>query len=443
MDDTTRPSDRTTARFAIDIGSTIVKVARIGPSGEICSQQFHPRDFTAGIASQVGSLLAATGADIETDDILISSSANGGLRVGILCLSKEYSGSAVRNQVLLAGANPVFVDSFDEEPSAHGMVDLLIIAGGVDCPDAAPLRTHLERFDPARYRFRTLVYCGNRFESAALLDRFADAIVIANPLATSLAGNQPSVFEAVRRAYLDDLIFKEGVSELPERLRRGVRPTPEVANRGFQQAIANQSSVVVFSPCLLLDIGGATTDLHYTTEIVRDDSPERPLTGTSVGRHVFTDLGIFASRDSLIMQLRAHPRLYEFLAVVEGRKSPEIFRAMREDAYDPSGPLLSYGCLFLALERFASGRGPGLPMADLSKVAQVMLTGGAAQALDEEIGRKVVQLVTADAEDAPIVSVDRKYALWIEGLLCLKGLTQKELEVGNDRNAVREPEVGR
>src|SRR5204863_8342761 len=183
-----------------------------------------------------------------------------------------------------------------------------------------------------------------------------------------------SVFEAVRRAYLDDLVYKEGISELQASLSKGIRPTPEVVNRGFQRAVLNASTIPVVSPCILLDIGGATTDLHYTVEVVRDESDARPPLGSSVARYVFTDLGIVASRDTLLLQLRSHPRLYEFLATVLDENVREVYRLLREGECDLSPELLSYGCLFLALDRFASGRDTGLPTADLNRVAQIMLT---------------------------------------------------------------------
>jgi hypothetical protein len=97
------------------------------------------------------------------------------------------------------------------------------------------------------------------------------------------------------------------VSELRTNLSQGIRPTPEVVNQGFHRAILNCSTIQVVGACVLLDIGGATTDLHYTVEIVRDESDAKPLPGSSVARYVFTDLGIVASRDSLLLQLRTHP----------------------------------------------------------------------------------------------------------------------------------------
>ena len=84
-------------QIALDIGSTVVKVARLDAAGRLESQQFFPRDFEAGIARQVHSVLAKLGIDVLNDSIVGCSSANGGLRVGVLCLSKQYSGATLRN----------------------------------------------------------------------------------------------------------------------------------------------------------------------------------------------------------------------------------------------------------------------------------------------------------------------------------------------------------
>jgi hypothetical protein len=132
-------------------------------------------------------------------------------------------------------------------------------------------------------------------------------VVVANPLADTLSSRSNSVFEVLRRAYLDDLIYKEGVSELGSHLSQGIRPTPEVVSRGFQRALLKRSSLEVVGACILIDVGGATTDFHYTVEIVREDSDNRPAEGASVARYVFTDLGIVASRDSTLLQLRGDP----------------------------------------------------------------------------------------------------------------------------------------
>jgi hypothetical protein len=404
------------SRFALDIGSTVVKIARVGNDGQLQSQQFFARDFDAGIARQVGGLLAQLGIDPELEPILACSSANGGLRVGIVCLSAHFSGSTLRNQVLLAGANPVFVHDLDGAVGDPRRVDILLVGGGIDCVDAAPAAQRLARFEPSRYAFATMVFAGNRFLADDLVRRFPVTTVIANPLGETLSNRVGSVFECVRRAYLDDLVLKEGVSELPAALARSIRPTPEVASRGFLRSALNQGTFAIVGACIVLDIGGATTDLHYSVEIVSDDSPERPASGVSVARYVFTDLGVVASRDTLVAQLRNHPQLYEFLSAIRGADVRELYAALREGEHEPAGELLSYACLFIALDRFATGRGPGLPIGQLDRVAQLILTGGAAQSLDEAVVGRLLALLLAPTMPVPLVQIDRRYEIWVAGI---------------------------
>lgn len=410
------PSAPARPRYALDIGSTVVKLARLNASGVLESQQFYPRDFEAGIARQVGDLLAGLGIDVQSDAILACSSANGGLRVGIICLSKHFSGAAMRNQTLLAGANPEFVHDFEEARGDARRVDILLVGGGIDCEQPGPAEKRLRDFDPANYRYGALVYAGNRYLADEFARRFPGTTVIPNPQADTLTGRVGSVFETVRRAYLDDLVFKEGVSELPGKLGRSIRPTPEVANRGFLRAVQNQSTFTVVGACIALDIGGATTDLHYTVEVVSDSSQVRPAGGVSVARYVFTDIGIVASRDTLVAQLRGHTQLYEFLGAVLGPDVREVFASLREGEYTPSAALLSYACLFLALDRFSKGRGPGLPTGDLDKVAQIILTGGAAQTLDVAVVLRVVSLMLTPGGALPLVQVDHRYEIWVGGI---------------------------
>lgn len=413
----TTPAAAAAPRRALDIGSTVIKLAQLDGRGSLASQEFFARDFDAGIARQVRAILDQRRIDPEREPMLACSSANGGLRVGIVALSPLFSGAAARNQVLLAGANPEYVLPLDDQRGDPRRVDVLLVAGGIDEVDCGPAARLLESFDPTRYRFGTLLYAGNRHLAAGFRTRFAPAHVIDNPLGETLSSRVGSIFETIRRAYLDDLVFKEGISELPAAIGRSIRPTPEVASRGFLRSVSNQGSFTIVGACLVLDIGGATTDLHYTVECVAEDSAVKPSSGMSVARYVFTDLGIVASRDTLMLQLRAHPQLYEFLgSVLGGEQTREAYSSLREGDYQASPQLMSYACLFIALERFASGRGPGLPTGDLATVVQIILTGGAAQTLDEQVVSRMLALLLPPATPPPLVQIDRRYEIWVAGI---------------------------
>lgn len=403
-------------RLAIDIGSTVIKLASLDVDGNMVSQRFFERDFDAGIRQQLQSILKGTEDYDEGDDVLVCSSANGGLRVGILCLSRPFSGAVLRNQVLLAGANPIYLHGLDDGESSGAAVDILLIGGGIDCEDCDPLLQRLAALDLDPFRYDAVLYAGNKHAGSALAERFPDVHIVPNPLAESLTAPRDSVFRAVRDAYLADIVHKEGVRELTGLCKAGIRPTPEVVNRGFQRGVSNRSSLDLSGASVVVDIGGATTDLHYTVEIIREDSAESPQSGNSVARYVFTDLGIVASRDSAIAQMRVHSRIYEFLSVILESDVRDAYRTLREGELMPSPEMLSYGCFFLAFDRFSRGHGPGLPTGNLNKISNVILTGGAAQLLDTTRVQALLTLISGSKTATPNVRKDRHYQLWVDGI---------------------------
>ncbi len=92
-----------------------------------------------------------------------------------------------------------------------------------------------------------------------------------------------------------------------------------------------------------------------------------------------------------------------------------MYQALREGRFEPSPRLLSYTCLFLAVDRFATAVHSGFPSADLSKVAQIMLTGGAAQILDVSVASRVVDLFVGGHGD-PRILIDHCYRIWVDGM---------------------------
>ena len=104
--------------------------------------------------------------------------------MGIVCLTKRFSGAALRDQVLLAGANPVFVlRSRRADAGNPGYVDILLVGGGIDCADAAPLEQRLRQFDAGNYRYGALLFAGNRYLADLFCRRFPKTRVVPNPLA--------------------------------------------------------------------------------------------------------------------------------------------------------------------------------------------------------------------------------------------------------------------
>ena len=221
------------AQAALEVNAHAVVVSSLNGEGEYWCSDFRKRFSAVGL----NNILLYVGGNIvvgkRSQEEVIALFKGFGFdrvyhQVGIVCLTEHFSGATLRNQVLMAGADPVFVCGLDDHTGNPDYVDIVIVGGGIDCAEAAPLEQRLRRFDASKYRFSALTYAGNRYYADLFLELFPRATVIVNPLSEGRLSKSTSVFEAIRRAYLDDLIHKQGIGDLRKSLSKTIRPTPEV-----------------------------------------------------------------------------------------------------------------------------------------------------------------------------------------------------------------------
>ncbi|HVO88004.1 MAG TPA: hypothetical protein VMV45_05650, partial [Casimicrobiaceae bacterium] len=62
------------------------------------------------------------------------------------------------------------------------------------------------------------------------------------------------------------------------------------------------------------------------------------------------------------------------------------------------------------------GQGPGLPVGQIDRIAQIILTGGAAQVLDEARVQRLLAPLLPASGAPPLVQIDRRYELWVAGI---------------------------
>ena len=218
----------------------------------------------------------------------------------------------------------------------------------------------------------------------------------------------------IRNLYLDDLIDKEGISGLQRFSEVPIWPTPAVVNLAFEQIARDEMKLQFPVPCLVLDIGGATTDAHFSLELVEPDGTGRLSGFRSSNRHVFTDLGVFASRESTIQRLSANDGLLEFLGAIYGPDTSRVYMDFCEGTVDEA--LLFNACFYLALDSL-SRKDDNSPCLSISKLSSVVITGGGAQRVNAEVLSRITKLLLPATRSAGIpVFLDQNYEIWVEGM---------------------------
>jgi hypothetical protein len=408
-------------KIFVDIGSTIIKYFRLGQEGEIIDGGFFYRDYDRLVSEQITDILEKEIGWMEgRDSGRICSSANGGLAIGIVGYTELYSSSWAAKAAFNSGANVRWstdlkeVHKYDITP-----VDILVIAGGAN---KSPIKNQLfwiDEINKLGIKSDAVVFAGNCDLAEKVKSIWPSAIIADNVLGEDMSWNGQSLSHILRAAYLNDLVLSKGIAGLEKFSEVPIFPTPAVVQKAYDAILLGESSLHYPTPFVLIDIGGATTDLFYGGELVEDGVNNQPCQSTN--RYVFSYLGVSASKNQLLNHLSLHKHLGDFLRALDEKSSEQLYLALKEGCVDWVTPeFLAEACFFLALSECFSGLVGGHKIA-IGRASAVIVTGGASQICDEIRLQKLLDLFGVGHVK---VILDYDYQVWIEGMTQLN-LVQK------------------
>jgi uncharacterized protein (TIGR01319 family) len=437
-----------------DFGSTYTKVALVEPGeGRLVARAEAPttigsdlmEGYSAALTRAV-SAASAAGERIQIEEQLAASSAGGGLRVAAIGLVAELTATAARQTALNAGARVecVLTGVLDAEQLARldeAGPEIILFAGGTDGGQADLVLENARRLAPHIGGRAVVVACntGIAADVSRLLAAGGVAVEIAGNVMPSLGVISPeSARKAILGFFLGHVIGGKGLSADPEFKRMVKLPTPEAvfeATRLFASGGSEESGV---GEVMVIDVGGATTDVHSHHSLERlSPGIEGPLLASPATlRTVEGDLGLRSGAQGAFAADR------KWIASGLGIEEASIRHAVSVRADRPEwipdtaeeadlDRLLALTCAAQALRRHCGtmllSRGDGGPPslrregADLREVGLVLGTGGvfAHRGDAEEILRKAVERRAAHslAPENPRLAVDSNYVMAAAGVL--------------------------
>lgn len=305
--------------LCLDVGSTWTKGALVAPDGSLVGVAQHettPPEVLNGIAAVTASLPAAS-------SVLACSSAGGGLRLAVVGQERLVSAEAGYRVALSAGAKVVHVSAGPVSVAAlrASRPDVVLLVGGTDGGDEKVLLHNASRLARARVAV-PIVLAGNKSAQPATLELLRGRTVVATdnvlPDVGELAPEPARA--AIREVFLSHVIGGKGLSR-GSRFRRLVSTvTPDAVLSG----VATLASVVE-GAVLVVDVGGATTDVYSAVSTV-DDSPARTVALPSDRRTVEGDIGMRVSAPGVVAEAVAErllPASTE-LASVAGHRNGNV-----------------------------------------------------------------------------------------------------------------------
>ena len=388
------------SKLLIDVGSTYFKVCQT--SG--ISQYF--RDFKKDIYDDLITKCGDIFSQYKKEDIFICSSANGGLSTLIIGLTNSFSLKFAKNIAFNSGINiidTILYSKIEESKSPGELVDVVIIVSGIDGIGNVFDEKLLKYLENVQYS--NIVYVGTAQDASFLKEHLPNLVVLSNIITHKLHVNGNELKEYLTNLYQADIVGKEDIKHLYEITANQIYSTPYIVNRSLPLIDANFD---VVNPFIVVDIGGATTDIHYSRDLVRDNI----VSESGYDRLVFKKLGVYKSRETLVFAAKNNEFVYELLAylnVTEDILDEQSEKALR---------ILMQLSIFLVLYK-VSRLNPLYVTLQLELLKTIVLTGGITKVLNYEEVEAIISFFykkVMNVHAIPNIVMDYDYAIWTLGM---------------------------
>lgn len=355
-------------------------------------------DVRIGLKGAIDDLAMNLGTDkIEYDEMLATSSAAGGLKMTVHGLVFDMTARAAKEAALGAGAIIHQVTAgrlrrSDLKKIQEIKPNIILIAGGVDYGERDTAIYNAELISELGLDI-PIIYAGNIENKEEIQLIFEEAhkstrlYVVDNVYPKIDELNVEPTRKVIQDAFEDHIIHAPGMEHVRDMVNGPIIPTPGAVMECAKLLYEYIGDLIV------LDVGGATTDLHSVTkgseEIERIQVSPEPL----AKRTVEGDLGVYVNMPNIV-EVLGKDKLQEELQI-------DIDKVMSEYKAIPKNPdeikfveRLTLEAVIKAVERHAgkiryvygpSGRNTLAEGKDLSQVKYIIGTGGALTRLPNRV----------------------------------------------------------
>jgi len=386
-------------KLLIDVGSTYFKLST--PT----SIEQHLRDFNKDILDDLRHKGGKTIDGFAKENVHICSSANGGLTTLIIGITNTFSLKYATNIAFNSGINiidTVLYQNIEDYSVPSDLVDVVIIVGGINSNGdifSSDLYNYL-----AQLNYSNVVFVGNELDAPTITKNIKGVDILPNIIDNRLHIVEEHLREYLTNLYQKDIEGKEDIKNLYNITSNQIFSTPYIVNKTLP-LIGAKFSVV--NPFILLDIGGATTDIHYSKDLVDDNL----VTDNEYDRLVFKKLGVYKSRQSLIFAAKNNEFVYELLMHL--KVTENIF----EEQSPKATKILMQLAIFLVLCKISHYRSAYINL-KLLAINSIVLTGGITKVLTsneiEDIISFFYQKILNSAHK-PVTVLDTNYDIWTLG----------------------------
>lgn len=396
---TDNTAEQSQDKLLIDVGSTYFKLS----NKENIEQHF--RDFNKSILDDLTYKCGSKIECFDKKDIHICSSANGGLSTLIIGVTQSFSLKYATNIAFNSGINiidTVLFQNIEEYSVPSDLIDVVIIVGGIDSNPGNFSESLYNYLDSLTYS--NVVFVGSELDAPTIKEKIENVVVLPNIIDDRLHIVEDALKDYLTNLYQQDIEGKEDIKDLYNITDNQIFSTPYVVNKTLPFI---HTKYAVVNPFVLLDIGGATTDIHYSKDLV----DENIVTENEYDRLVFKKLGVYKSKQSLIFAAKNNEFVYELLMHL--KVTENIF----EEQSNKATKILMQLAIFLVLCKISHYKKAYVNLKLLS-VNSFVLTGGITKVLTVEEIEDIISFFykkILNSDHNPATVLDNNYDIWTLG----------------------------
>lgn len=347
--------------YCADLGSTFTKGAlfKIDKTVQVAARYDVPttrHNLEEGWRESLSGCLEKASLK-KADRLLVSSSAKGGLGIVAVGLVKELTMKAGCEAAISGGAKILASFSGSLEKSDIKSIndlspDIILFTGGTERGNREAV-LHNAHALSSMHTGMNIIYAGNsalRMEISEILKPF-DLYFAENVMPEVNVLSAASAKNTIREIFLKKIIEGKGISAIGKLASLPVMPTP-LAVYNFCRELFNRN--IFEHPFLLLDPGGATTDLYSACPPVSENSMVlRGMPEQTIKRTVEGDLGMRFNAESALQTAgeKTLTNKKNYIWTEKLAKQPEILPQNSEEKENEKN--IAAACVRTALMRHA------------------------------------------------------------------------------------------
>jgi uncharacterized protein (TIGR01319 family) len=417
--------------LTLEVGSTITKAngfmekanALVHVAQGFAATTVSEGNVGIGLYKAIEDLEKSSGLSTSNAEVFANSSAAGGLRVTVHGLTYNMTARAAKEASLGAGAIIKMItagelNEYDLEEIEELQPNMVILAGGVDFGARDVIISNAIKLSSADLGV-PVVYAGNAAIKRGVERIFAKSatefMVAPNVFPEVDVLNVEPLRKIMQTLFSKHIIHAPGMDRLSKITNHAVIPTPAAVLR------AAEAFYEVLGDLVVIDVGGATTDIHSVTEGSTEYADKLIAPEPKAKRTVEGDLGVFVNAQNILEQseesLKA--RASEIKAMPATQAEKELTNILCGKAVETA--IKRHGAVISDLFT-PSGKKQVISGKDLSAVKWVIATGGALTKV--EGGERILKSVCTGVNKYLLpskearVMFDKNYMFSALGTLC-------------------------